>query len=216
MILMMRVYEIQRGSTSITGLNRAERPEPTKPGPGKVLIRIRAASLNYRDHLAVIGQYIGGAVTRDTIPLSDGAGEVVAIGEGVTRCKLGDRVAGTFFQVWKDGPRTAQAPALGVPLDGMLTEFVTLHEDGIVALPHLLSFEEAACLPCAGVTAWNALMVAGKPVKPGDTVLCLGTGGVSTLALQIAQAAGARVIVTSSSDEKIAREKAGGVGGSQL
>ncbi len=184
------------------GLRRAERPDP-QPEWHQVLIRIRAVSLNYRDHMVVIGQYMGGAVSRDTIPLSDGAGEVVAVGPGVTRFKVGDRVAGTFFQVWVDGPRTKFAPALGVPLDGTLAEYIALNEDGVVAIPPGLSFEEAATLPCAGVTAWSALMVLGRAVKPGDTVLCLGTGGVSVLALQFAKAAGAKVIITSSSDAKL-------------
>jgi NADPH:quinone reductase-like Zn-dependent oxidoreductase len=199
----MKVYEVQKGAASLDGLRRAERPDP-RPGPREVLIRVRAASLNYRDHMIVTGSYFT-PVNRDTIPLSDGAGEVVAIGSGVTRFQPGDRVAGAFFQVWLDGPPTRRHPALGVPLDGMLAEYVALHEDGVVALPPSLSFEEGATLPCAGVTAWNALMVAGTPVKPGDTVLCLGTGGVSMLALQFAKAAGARVIVTSSSDDKIQR-----------
>jgi NADPH:quinone reductase-like Zn-dependent oxidoreductase len=154
--------------------------------------------------MVVIGTYFT-KVDRPTIPLSDGAGEVVSIGPGVSRFKPGDRVAGTFSQVWKDGPRSAYYPALGVPLDGMLAEYVVLHEDGVVALPKGLSFEEAATLPCAGVTAWNALMVAGRPLKAGDTVLCLGTGGVSMLGMQIARSAGARAIVTSSSDEKLKR-----------
>jgi NADPH:quinone reductase-like Zn-dependent oxidoreductase len=169
-----------------------------------VLIRIRAASLNYRDHMIVSGQYFT-PVSRPTTPLSDGAGEVAAIGPGVTRFQKGDRVAGAFFQVWFDGPPTRRHPALGIPLDGTLAEYIVLHEDGVVAIPQSLSFEEAATLPCAGVTAWNALMVSGNPLKAGDTVLCLGTGGVSMLALQIAAASGARVIVTSSSDEKLRR-----------
>ena len=202
----MKVYELEKGSTSLAGLRLAERPEP-KPAPHEVLIRIRATSLNYRDHMIVTGQYFGGAASRDTIPLSDGAGEVVSVGERVTRFHVGDRVAGTFFQVWKDGPRSFLPPALGVPLDGVLAEYVALHEDGAVALPPALSFEEGAALPCAGVTAWNALMGVGRPVRPGDTVLCQGTGGVSTLALQFARAAGARVIVISSSDEKLERAK---------
>jgi NADPH:quinone reductase-like Zn-dependent oxidoreductase len=202
----MRVYELEKGSTSLAGLRMAERAEP-KPTPHQVLIRIRATSLNYRDHMIVTGQYFGGAVNRNIIPLSDGAGEVVALGDEVKRFKVGDRVAGTFFQVWKDGLRSFQPPALGVPLDGVLGEYVALHEDGVVALPLGLSFEEGASLPCAGVTAWNALMVLGRPVRPGDTVLCQGTGGVSTLALQFARAAGAQVIVISSSDEKLERAK---------
>ncbi len=200
----MKVYEVQAGATSLDGLRPAERPDP-QPGPREVLIRVRAASLNYRDHLVVAGQYFGGPLERNIIPVSDGAGEVAAIGPGVTRFKPGDRAAGTFFQGWISGPMTQRHPALGVPLDGMLAEYRVLHEDGAVAIPANLSFEEAACLPCAGVTAWNALMVAGKPVKPGDIVLCLGTGGVSMFGLQFAQAAGARVIVTSSSDAKIQR-----------
>jgi NADPH:quinone reductase-like Zn-dependent oxidoreductase len=138
---------------------------------------------------------------------------VTATGAAVTRFKPGDRVAGTFFQVWKDGPRVFQPPALGVPLDGVLSEYVLLHEDGVVAIPPSLSFEEAAALPCAGVTAWNALMVAGKQLKPGDTVLCQGTGGVSMIALQIARAAGARVIVSSSSDAKLQKANALGAWG---
>jgi NADPH:quinone reductase-like Zn-dependent oxidoreductase len=207
----MKVYEVIKGSTSLDGLRRAERPDP-RPGSHEVLIRVRAVSLNYRDHMVVIGRYMGGAVERDTIPLSDGAGEVVLTGPGVTRFKTGDRVAGTFFQTWVDGPRTRFAPALGVPLDGMLAEYVVLHQDGVVAIPPGLSFEEAATLPCAGVTAWSALMVLGNRVKPGDTVLCLGTGGVSTHAMQFAKAAGANVIITSSSDEKL--ERARGLGAS--
>lgn len=209
----MKVYEVQKGSTSLEGLRRAERPEP-QPGWHEVLIRVRAVSLNYRDHMVVIGRYMGGAVDRDMIPLSDGAGEVVAVGPGVTRFKTGDRVAGTFFQVWIDGPRTKFAPALGVPLDGMMAEYVALHEDGVVAIPASLSFEEASTLPCAGVTAWSALMVLGNRVKAGDTVLCLGTGGVSTHAMQFAKAAGASVIITSSSDDKLERaRKLGAVAG---
>lgn len=201
----MKVYEVIKGSSSLDGLRRAERPEP-KPGPREVLIRVRATSINYRDHLVLIGRYFA-AVERETIPLSDGAGEIVSIGPGVARFKPGDRVAGTFFQLWVNGPRRGFAPALGVPLDGTLAEYMVLHEDGVVAIPPALSFEEAATLPCAGVTAWNALMCLGSPVKPGDTVLCLGTGGVSTHAMRFAKAAGAKVIITSSSDEKLARAR---------
>ena len=201
----MRVYEVQPGSAGLEGLRRAERPDPL-PGPHEVLIRIRATSLNYRDHMIVSGTYFT-PVSRPTIPLSDGAGEVAGVGPGVTRFRKGDRVAGTFFQVWFDGPPTRRHPALGIPLDGTLAEYIVLHEDGVVAIPPSLSFEEAATLPCAGVTAWNALMVAGNPLKPGDTVLCLGTGGVSMLAMQLAVAAGARAIVTSSSDEKLKRAR---------
>lgn len=202
----MRAYEVAKGSTTLEGLVRAERPEP-QPEWHQVLIRVRAVSINYRDQAILMGHYMGGAVDRNIIPLSDGAGEVVAVGRGVTRFKVGDRVAGTFFQVWFDGPRTKLVPALGVPLDGMFAEYVALHEEGVVAIPPSLSFEEAATLPCAGVTAWSALMVLGNRVKPGDTVLCLGTGGVSMLGMQFALAAGASVIVTSSSDEKLDRAR---------
>jgi NADPH:quinone reductase-like Zn-dependent oxidoreductase len=200
----MKVYEVKKGATSLEGLRPAERPDP-KPGPHEVLIRVRATSLNYRDQMVVTGNYFGGPVTRNLIPMSDGAGEVAAIGPGVTRFKTGDRVAGTFFQGWIAGPMTERHPALGSPLDGTLAEYIVLNENGVVAMPNTLSFEEAATLPCAGVTAWNALMMSGKPVKPGDTVLCLGTGGVSMAGLLFAKAAGARIIVTSSSDEKIKR-----------
>ncbi len=201
----MRVYEVRTDSTGIEGLRPAERPDP-QLGPRDVAIRIRATSLNYRDHLVVTGRYFT-PLERPMIPLSDAAGEVVAIGNAVTRFRPGDRVAGAFLQVWKDGPRPPESDALGVPFDGTLAEYIALHEDGVVHVPSHLSFEEASTLPCAGVTAWNALLVSGRPVKPGETVLCLGTGGVSTFALQFAKAAGARVIVTSSSDEKLDRAR---------
>ena len=206
----MKIYEIPKGASALDQLRRAERPDPT-PGPSDVLVRIRAAALNYRDHAIITGKYRYG-LDHDTIPCSDAAGEVVAIGANVTRFKPGDRVIPTFFQVWIDGAPPKNRGALGSPLDGTLAEFVSLHEDGWVAMPKNLSFEEAATLPCAGPTAWNALMTVGTRVKPGDTVLCLGTGGVSMFALQFARAAGARVIVTSSSDAKI--ERARGFGAS--
>lgn len=195
----MKVFEIVQGSTSLDGLRLAERPKPSA-GPGQVLVRIRAVSLNYRDLAVVQGKYFGGAVPRNLIPLSDGAGEVEAVGDGVTAFAPGDRVVATFTQ-------GSPPAALGSPLDGTLAEHVVFPESGLLKIPEHLSFEEAATLPCAGVTAWNALME-GKITRPGDTVLTLGTGGVSILALQIAKAAGARVIVTSSSDEKLARAKA--------
>jgi NADPH:quinone reductase-like Zn-dependent oxidoreductase len=178
-----------------------------QPGPGEVLVRVRACSLNYRDQIIPLGLYMGGTVAVDTVPLSDGAGEIVAIGEGVTTVQPGDRVAGSFFQSWIDGPANPGAgPALGAPpAAGMLQDLVVLPEHGVVPLAQSLSFEEAACLPCAGVTAWNALMEGPHPVRAGESVLVLGTGGVSLLALQIAKAAGAQVIATSSSDDKLAR-----------
>jgi len=200
----VNVYEMPVAPKRVEDLRRGERPEP-KPGAYDVLVRMRAAALNYRDHAIITGNY-SYKLDRPTIPLSDGAGEVVAVGSAVTRFKPGDRVIPTFFQIWIDGPPPKNRSALGAPLDGTLAEFVSLHEDGWVAMPPSLSYEEAATLPCAGPTAWNALM-RGNPVKPGDTVLCLGTGGVSMFALQFARAAGARVIVTSSSDEKIERAR---------
>ncbi|MBD2024675.1 NAD(P)-dependent alcohol dehydrogenase, partial [Leptolyngbya sp. FACHB-711] len=145
------------------------------------------------------------------VPLSDGAGEVVAVGAGVTRIKVGDRVAGIFFQAWQSGSLTREKTksALGGAIDGMLAELVLLHEDGVVKLPEYLSYEAGATLPCAAVTAWHALVPRGHLI-PGETVLLLGTGGVSIFALQFAKINGARVIITSSSDEKLARAKAMG------
>ena len=201
----MKVYEIPKGATRVEELRRGERPDP-KPGPSDVVVRLRAASLNYRDHAIIVGKYRYN-LDHDTIPCSDGAGEVVGVGAAVTRFKPGDRVIPTFFQIWIDGAPPKNRAALGAPLDGTLAEYLSLHEDGWVATPPSLSFEEAATLPCAGPTAWNALMTIGTRVKPGDTVLCLGTGGVSMFALQFARAAGARVIVTSSSDAKIERAR---------
>lgn len=202
----MKSWQLNKGATSLDDMIMIESDVPTA-GPGEVLIRVRACSLNYRDALIPQGLYMGGTVDRDITPLSDGVGEVTAVGEGVTQYKVGDRVAGTFFQGWVSGPaHAAVGPALGAPpAKGMLSEYVTLPEYGIVPIAQSLSFEEAATLPCAGVTAWNALMEGTPPVKPGAWVAVLGTGGVSLLALQIAKAAGARVIATSSSDEKLAR-----------
>jgi NADPH:quinone reductase-like Zn-dependent oxidoreductase len=158
--------------------------------------------------LIPLGRYFGGPVSGDLIPLSDGAGEVVEVGSGVSRFKIGDRVAGTFFRNYIDGPPApVERPALGSPLDGVLAEYVAFNQENAVHIPANLSFAEAATLPCAGVTAWNALMCCGRPIKAGDTVLVLGTGGVSLHALQLAIVAGARVLVTSSSDAKLARAK---------
>lgn len=202
----MKLYEILKGSTSLDSLKITERDTP-EPGPGQVLVRVRATTLNYRDQAVITGHYFGGVLQRNTIPLSDGAGEVAAIGSGVTSFEKGDRVAGTFFQGWVDGrPQPGSYAALGSPLDGMLAEYVVLHEDGLVKLPDHLSFEEGAALPCAAVTAWNALCVSGR-LKAGDSVLAMGTGGVSIFALQFAKMHGARVIITSSSDKKLERAK---------
>ena len=183
------------------------------PGDHEVLIRVRATSLNRRDVFVMKGQYPVGS--RDSIvPLSDGAGEIVAIGHGVTRFKVGDRVAGIFFQNWLSGrpPEKVASGALGGSLDGMLTQYATLNEEGVVHLPKSLSFEEGATLPCVGVTAWNGLFTRGH-IQPGDYVLLEGTGGVSTFGLQLALAVGARPIITSSSDAKLERAKALGAFG---
>ena len=192
----MKIYTVAKGSTSFDGLKRGERDEP-KPGPGQALVRMRAASLNFRDLAIVSGKYVRGPVTQDTIPLSDGAGEVVAVGAGVRTIKVGDRVVATFNQ----GPNS-----LGSPLDGVLTEFAAFDENGLLKIPAHMSFDDAATLPCAGVTAWHALMY-GKILRAGETVLTLGTGGVSIITLQLAKIAGARVIITSSSDEKLERAR---------
>ena len=194
----MKAYVVVKGSTGFEGLKRIERAAPSA-GPREVLVRIRAAALNFRDIAVLSGKYIRGAVTHDTIPMSDGAGEVVAVGAGVRSLAVGDRVVATFAQ--------GRPPAaLGSPLDGGLTELAVFEEDGLLKVPEHLSFEEAATLPCAGVTAWNALMY-GRMLRPGETVVTLGTGGVSIFVLQLAKLAGARVIITSSSDEKLARAR---------
>jgi NADPH:quinone reductase-like Zn-dependent oxidoreductase len=186
-------------------LRAVELPEP-KAGPLQVVVRVRAASLNYRDIMVLTGHY--GEMRLPIIPFSDGAGEVVAIGEGVTRWKPGDRVAGLFFQGWHTGPfrREMGHTALGAELDGMLAEAVVLSEVGVIAIPAHMSFAEAATLPCAGLTAWHALVTVGN-VSADQTVLLLGTGGVSIFALQFAKMHGARVIITSGSDEKLERAK---------
>jgi NADPH:quinone reductase-like Zn-dependent oxidoreductase len=174
-----------------------------------VLIKIHAVSLNYRDLMMVKGFY-NPKMALPRVPCSDGAGEVAAIGEGVNRVRVGDRVCGIFMQRWLEGPLTAEKSkaALGGDVDGMLAEYVLLDQDGVVCFPEHLSYEEAATLPCAGVTAWNALHHAGEPASaalPGETVVIQGTGGVSIFALQFAKLLGARVIGTSSSDEKLTR-----------
>jgi len=201
----MRAYEIQCAD-GIDALEVAERPDP-EPGPGQVRVRIRASSINYRD-LSTIEDPESRKLPYPTVPNSDGAGDVVAVGEGVTGVQVGERVMGTFFQRWADGPITADAmaSALGGAIDGVLAEGVVLAADGVVPIPDHLSYEEAACLPCAALTAWHGLVEKGN-VAAGDTVLLLGTGGVSIFALQFAGLRGARTIVTSSSSDKLARAK---------
>jgi NADPH:quinone reductase-like Zn-dependent oxidoreductase len=205
----MRSWRIPAGCTTVEQLELVEVPKPS-PGAGQVLVRVHACSLNYRDQLVPKGQYFGGIVQVDCTPLSDGAGVVEAVGAGVTEFAVGDRVAGLFFQDWLDGPpKPDKGAILGAPpAPGMLADYVVLPADGVVELPRSLGFEEAATLPCAGVTAWNALTCGLYPVRRGRSVLLIGAGGVSLLALRIAKAAGARVIATSSSDDKLARLRA--------
>ncbi|MGA8028700.1 MAG: NAD(P)-dependent alcohol dehydrogenase [Bryobacteraceae bacterium] len=201
----MKSFEIQE--FGIDNLALVERETP-RPGAGEVLVRLAAASLNYRDLMVVEGAY-NPRLKRPMVPLSDGAGVVEETGTGVSRFKEGDRVAACFMQKWIDGPPTREkgASALGGAIDGVLREFAVFSEEGLVAAPSSLSDEEAAALPCAGVTAWHALFE-HTPAAPGDNVLIQGTGGVSTFALQFAKAAGLRAIVTSSSDEKLERARA--------
>src|SRR6185312_11422513 len=181
----------------LENLENVELPEPT-PGPGQAVVRVRACSLNYRDLVVSRGAY-GKAVKPPLIPLFDGAGEVIAIGDVVTRVKVGDRVAAAFMQGWIDGqPDDAgAASALGGAIDGMLAEQVCLNAEGLVHFPDHLSFEEAASLPCAAVTAWHSLFDSGR-LQPGQSVLVQGSGGVSIFALQFAKMAGAQVIATTS------------------
>jgi NADPH:quinone reductase-like Zn-dependent oxidoreductase len=197
----MRVWQIS--SFGVDFLEFAERPDP-EPGPGQVVVRIHAVSFNFRDLMMVKGLY-NPKLKLPRIPCSDGTGEVVALGPGVTAWKRGDRVAGIFMQNWLDGPPTPNKVkgALGGDVDGMLAEFVVLNETGLVAIPEHLSYQEAATLPCAAVTAWNAL--SAGDVKPGGTVLIQGTGGVSIFALQFARLKGARVLGISGSNEKLHR-----------
>jgi NADPH:quinone reductase-like Zn-dependent oxidoreductase len=198
----MQVYHLipDQGLDGLV-LRHADTPHP---GPGQVLVRMRAASLNYRDLRVAGGRYALGSVPENLVPLSDGAGEVISIGSGVSRVQPGDRVAALFLQHWLGGnfEEAFGVSALGGSCHGVLAEYAVFDQNGLVKLPSHLSFEEGATLPCAGTTAWNALFGA-TPVKPGETVLTLGTGGVSLFALQFAKMVGARVIATSSSAAKL-------------
>jgi NADPH:quinone reductase-like Zn-dependent oxidoreductase len=197
----MRAWQIS--SFGIDSLEFVERPTPS-PDPGQVLVKVRAISFNYRDLLMVKGLY-NPKLKFPRIPCSDGAGEVVATGEGVTAWKPGDRVMGIFMQNWHDGELTPikARGALGGDIDGVLAEYIVLNEDGLVRIPQHLSFQEASTLPCAAVTAWNAL-AAGR-LRPGATILIQGTGGVAIFALQLARLHGLRVLGISSSDDKLQR-----------
>ncbi|SRR5579883_1577585 len=200
----MKAYEIQNDKPGLDALTLVDRPDPT-PGATQVVVKMRAASLNYRDLMVAKGSY-GSKAFQPIIPLSDGAGEVVAVGDRVTRVQVGDRVTGIFMQTFLAGELTPEKSrsALGGAIDGVLAEYSVFDEQGVVKIPDHLSDEEAATLPCAAVTAWNALIVEGQ-LKAGETVLLLGTGGVSVFALQFAKLMGAMVILTSSSDEKLDR-----------
>ncbi len=186
-------------------LDLVERPIPV-PKSTSVIVKVHAASLNYRDLIHLRNK--AGRDVAGRVPLSDGAGEIVAVGDAVDGFKVGDRVLGTFFQSWSGGPfqMAHHQAALGGTADGMLAEYVELRAEGVVPMPPSLSYAEAACLPCAALTAWTALVSRGRAVA-GQTVLALGTGGVSTFATQFAAAMGCSVIVTSSCDEKLARAK---------
>ena len=206
----MRLYRLGKPG-SLDGLKMVAAEIP-RPGAGQALVRIRACSLNHRDLNIISGGYTSVALKPAAIPLSDGAGEVAAVGQGVTRWKVGDRVAPIFVQRWLGGNLLPEyrASALGGPSDGVLAEQVVLDEDGLVRIPSHLTFEQAATLPCAAVTAWHAALVKGA-LQPGQTVVTLGTGGVSLFAAQFALMTGARVIATTGSDEKVERLRALGV-----
>ena len=196
-----------RASWTLTSL-----PDPT-PRAGEVLVRVRATSLNYRDLMVARGQY-GGEAKSNLVPLSDGAGEIAALGEGAARFRVGDRVVGAYYPSWLAGAmheRDQQSMKGAGAVDGALAEYVIFNENGVAAIPKYLSYEAAATLPCAAVTAYNALFVSGPRLDIGATVLVQGTGGVSLVAAQLARAAGLRVIATSSSTKKLDRLRELGV-----
>jgi NADPH:quinone reductase-like Zn-dependent oxidoreductase len=200
----MKAWIIPAGCTEgFQGLRLTEHASPVV-GPGQVRVAMKAWSSNYRDLVVPLGQYFTGPVTQDTVPLSDGAGVIVEIGEGVSEWQLGDRVVGTFFQNWQSGvfQQSVLGSDLGGPIDGMLAEEVVLPERGLIRIPENLTYEEAATLPCAAVTAWHSL-VDMAAIQPGQTVLTIGSGGVSVFAIQLAKSMGATVISTSSSNEKL-------------
>jgi NADPH:quinone reductase-like Zn-dependent oxidoreductase len=201
----MNAYRLDRIG-DIEGLERVN-IETTRPRRNEILVRVRASSINARDLMVIKGSFAF-PLQPGLVPLSDGAGEVIAVGDDVTRVKVGDRVASTYFLRWIAGrPRMEYAAGqLGIGPVGMLSEIVTLDQDAVVLIPEHLSFEEAATLPCAAVTAWTSLF-GPVPVLPGETVLTQGSGGVSIFVLQLATLFGARVIMTTSSEEKVERLK---------
>lgn len=202
----IRQYQFEpSGSAYRLTVKEVPRPEP---GANEVLVRIHAVSLNHRDLNMLNNTHGSEHAYAGGIPLSDGAGEVVAVGRGASRFRVGERVAGIFFERWIEGPPSAEALASdrGGNPGGMLSEIIVTHQDGLVPIPEHLSYEEAATLPCAALTAWVGLFKRGR-LQPGQFVLLEGTGGVSLFGLLFAQAAGARPIITSSSDEKLRRAK---------
>lgn len=202
----MQAYQLQSGA-GVQALYRTEIPTPV-PQPHQVLVRTRAAALNYRDLMYANGRYLGDGAA-PLVPLGDGAGDVIAVGERVTRFKPGDRVIHAYFPRWVDGPPTPDKTpvSFGTHIDGTLAEAFVADGDALVRMPAHLDYAQAATLSCAGTTAWNALFVAGG-LRPGASVLLLGTGGVSIIALQLARAAGLKAIITSSSDAKLERARA--------
>lgn len=207
----MKSWIVPAGSTQFAdSLRQSDRDVP-QPGPGQVRLRMHAWSTNYRDLAVAGGVYFGGPLARDTIALSDGAGEVSALGEDVTGWAIGDRVMPAFFQKWQAGTfgPHVYGSDMGGPIDGALADEIVVDATAVVKIPESLTYEEAACLPCAAVTAWHSLVDVGS-VGSGSTVLLLGTGGVSIFALQFAKALGAKVIVTSSSDDKLAQARSMG------
>jgi NADPH:quinone reductase-like Zn-dependent oxidoreductase len=208
----VRAYHLDRFGDPLCLVTRAH--DVPEPGPGEALVRVRAASLNRRDLMIQRGTYPVPAAP-GVIPLSDGAGEVAAVGPGVSRFRVGERVSSTYLLGHVDGPLTVATAArqLGASVDGMLAEYRVLHEDWLVAPPAHLSFEEAATLPCAALTAWSAL-TGPEPVRAGETVLTLGTGGVALFAVQLAAALGARVIAVTSSEDR--RDLLRGLGATEV
>ncbi|WP_329613447.1 NAD(P)-dependent alcohol dehydrogenase [Streptomyces brevispora] len=197
---VVRSYHLTKGG-GIDGLSQRTRT-PRAPGEGEVAVAVHATSLSFRELLVLRGQYVL-PVKPDVIPVSDGAGQVVAVGPDVRRVRPGDRVTAALFPKWLDGPlEPAYLPQLGGSLDGMLTELAILPEDALVPIPEHLSYAEAATLPCAAVTAWNALTGDGRGVQRGQTVLATGSGGVSLFTVQFAKLLGARVIATTSRADK--------------
>jgi NADPH:quinone reductase-like Zn-dependent oxidoreductase len=201
----MRAYHLETPGT-VDGIVPRESARP-EPGPREILVRVRAVSLNKRDLLILNGTYPLKALP-DVIPLSDGAGEVVEVGAEVTRFAVGDRVASTYFPNWLDGRITSDRfDQPGATLDGMLTEYACLGQEAAVRVPDHLTWEEAACLPCVGVTAWQSL-TGGEPLTPGQSVLTLGAGALSLFVVRFAKMLGAEVIATTSGEARADRLKA--------